>query len=63
MSAIKEFHHDEIENQSRRYDILELQKMSMEQLNKIAIGLNIHSLNAAFKQAFIYAILEKQQLQ
>jgi hypothetical protein len=62
MSATKEFNHDEIESQSRQYDILELQKMTMEQLNQIAIALNIHSLNIAFKQAFIYAILEKQQL-
>jgi len=60
MSATKEYHHDLIEKFSRRYDILELNKMSKPQLFEIAETMNITVAQASGKQTLIYAILDNQ---
>ena len=60
MSAIKEYYHDLIEQQSRLYNVIELQKMSIEALTEIGCRMNITVAQASGKQTLIYAILEKQ---
>jgi hypothetical protein len=60
MSATKEYYHDLIERQSRKYNILELQRMQHGELIEIASVLGLTVSDAKSKQLLIYAILEKQ---
>lgn len=60
MGAIKNYHHDLIERQTRLFDILELQRMEHDQLIELATGMNITVAQASGKQTLIYAILENQ---
>jgi len=61
MSATKDYHHDLIEKQSRLYNVLELQKMELQQLTEIACNMNVTVAQAAEKQSLICTILNQQK--
>jgi len=61
MSAIKEHFHDEIEKASRIYTVVELEKLTMEQLCELAQSLEIKKVDKnGCRQIIIYDILKKQ---
>lgn len=60
MGAVKNYHHDLIERQSRLYNVIELSKLEKYRLIEIASGLNIIIGEAQGNQTLIYAILDRQ---
>lgn len=59
MSATKQHYHDEIERNTRVYDIPELQKLTVTGLHDLADSLDVDP-EIKSKQEKIYAILDKQ---
>jgi hypothetical protein len=58
MSATKEYYHSLIEKKSRKYNVIELQKMEKQALIELGCSMNI--AEASEKQTLIYAILNNQ---
>jgi hypothetical protein len=60
MSATKAYHHELIERKSRKYNVIELQKLEKPALIEIGCSMNITVAEASEKQTLIYAILNSQ---